>query len=826
MNGGHPVSTAWSAPALPHPPDDHERDLYFARRFRWLFALSVVAALGILYSATVFSFAQPGFIFYLPVVVLTAAYLAVSLIVNVGSRDFSAAAHRRSVDGWAPARYPSVDVLLPICGEDLSVLRNSWRHVGALDWPGRLTVYVLDDGADERARRIAESLGFAYLTRPDRGWFKKSGNLRFGYERSDGEFLLVLDADFAPRSDALHELMPYMSEGVAIVQSPQYFRTLDSQGWLERGAGAVQEFFYRVVQVSRGWHDGAICVGTNALYRRAALDQNGGTTLIEHSEDVHTGFDLRALGWDLVYVPVNVAAGLCPDRVDAFFRQQYRWCTGSMSLLASQKFRREDMGRVTRCCYFSGFLYYVFTAASVIAAPLCGLALLLTFPEGVRLTNYVALAPGLFLAFVAYPLWHRCRYGPEVWSVKLLYGWAHLFALKDALRRRSMGWQPTGGAGSRATTLRVGVALWSGGTALALLSAGVWRALTEDRPLDFAPVIALSGLYLLTVLRLFAPTGRISARVRRPVRVAVASALLVLSTAPVAVARPLPEGRFFAVSANEQDFPRWRAALGPMRGRHTFQAWGIGKDPRVVLAADRRFGTMPIVSWEPWLPPPLGTQDQGRPQPKYSNQAIAEGRQDDYVRRWARAIRDFRRPVVLRFAHEMQGAWYPWSRDAAAYRRAWRHVWNVFRAAKARNVVWLWSPNSNVGQTDTAALMSMAAYWPGARYVDAVGLTSLTFDGAARPGMFAQRLRLMSQTYGKPGVLAEVNVVYEARRAWTNELRATLRKDRAIRGVVWSQQTSRGVRRHAHKAYMDWAGWDDAAVRPMLRATIREMQAR
>ena len=56
----------------------------------------------------------------------------------------------------------------------------------------------------------------------------------------------------------------------------------------------------------------AICVGSNAVYRRAALDSNGGTTLIEHSEDVHTGFDLRRNGWPLRYIPVNLATGLCP----------------------------------------------------------------------------------------------------------------------------------------------------------------------------------------------------------------------------------------------------------------------------------------------------------------------------------------------------------------------------------------------------------------------------------------------------------------------------------------------------------------------------------
>ncbi len=131
-------------------------------------------------------------------------------------------------------------------------------------------------------------------SRPNRGWYKKAGNLRYGYERSSGDFVVVFDADFAPRPDFLSELMPYFdAEGdLGIVQSPQFFRTERGASWVERGAAAVQEFFYRIVQTSRQARGAAICVGTNAIYRRTALDSNGGGTLIEHSEDVHTGFDL------------------------------------------------------------------------------------------------------------------------------------------------------------------------------------------------------------------------------------------------------------------------------------------------------------------------------------------------------------------------------------------------------------------------------------------------------------------------------------------------------------------------------------------------------
>ena len=74
------------------------------------------------------------------------------------------------------------------------------------------------------------------------------------------------------------------------MQTPQFFRIADDQTWIERGAGAVQELFYRSIQTARACNGGSICV----LYRRAALADNLGMTLAEHSEDVLTWFDLNS----------------------------------------------------------------------------------------------------------------------------------------------------------------------------------------------------------------------------------------------------------------------------------------------------------------------------------------------------------------------------------------------------------------------------------------------------------------------------------------------------------------------------------------------------
>ncbi|MFH8799243.1 glycosyltransferase family 2 protein [Streptomyces sp. NPDC017936] len=447
----------------------------------------------------------------LPCLGFSVLYYIVSLRVNSFTADFDLVAHRRLVEEWRPTVYPTVAVFLPVCGEPLDVLRNTWTHVRRLadHYPGKVTPYVLDDSAAPELAALAGELGFVYGSRPNRGWFKKAGNLHYGLGISDEEYVLILDADFAPRADLLHELLPYMERHpeTGIVQSPQYFRVADRQTWIERGAGAVQELFYRAIQVSRQRHGGAICVGSCAVYRRAALEANGGTTLIEHSEDVHTGFDLGRLGWTLRYVPIPLATGNCPDNKSAFYHQQYRWCSGSMSLLGSRKFWSAKLRLTTRLCYFSGFLYYIHTALFTVVAPLIPIVLLVAMPEKLKVEYAALVLPSVVYTLLIFPCWHRCPYRIEAWAVRLMYGWAHLFAIWDIARGRRQAWRPTGSAAAgrkRNRRFGVGVWVWSGGTALLWVGGALWRMLTLYPP-DFALVLASGLFYAVVVGRVLVP---------------------------------------------------------------------------------------------------------------------------------------------------------------------------------------------------------------------------------------------------------------------------------------------------------------------------------
>jgi cellulose synthase (UDP-forming) len=472
---------------LPVPPSDTEKYSY-VRRHTWILTVCTVLTFPpLVYSQIRLFMDSPWFLIYAPFMALGTLTFLVSLIADGIGRGFDLAEHRKIVASWLPLWYPSVDVFLPTCGEPIELLRNTWTYVAALraTYNGKLTPYVLDDAARPEVKRLARQFGFAYATRPDRGWYKKSGNLKYAFEISDGDFILLLDADFAPRADLLDETLPYFAlfPEVGIVQTPQYFHVVDEQTWVERGAGAVQELFYRSIQTTRARKDGAICVGSCAVYRRAALAQNGGMSLAEHSEDLHTGFDLYRLGWQLRYLPIALSTGNCPDNIMAFMNQQYRWCSGTMSLLRGGKFWRTPLSLYSRICYLAGLAGYAYTAVFTFIAPALAIGMLAFTPGFLLLKNMVFIAPVLFYAGVVYPMWHRSPYRLEAWSVRVLSSWAHVFALWDMARGTLRGWQPSGSGAKLQDGRRrlwIGLIGWSLGSSALWAGLGLWRMMTMN----------------------------------------------------------------------------------------------------------------------------------------------------------------------------------------------------------------------------------------------------------------------------------------------------------------------------------------------------------
>ncbi|MFI6323940.1 glycosyltransferase [Nonomuraea sp. NPDC050556] len=389
--------------------------------------------------------------------------------------------HLLLVRSWRPRAVPAVDVFLPTLGEPLDVLRNTFVHVAAMEWNGPLTTWVLDDAARPEVADLADEYGFRYDSRPDRGHLKKAGNLNHGLGLSDAPLIAVFDADFCPRPDFLHHLVPYLEDPqVAIAQSPQFFDTEPDMPWVQRTAGAAQELFYRWLQPSRDADGGAICVGSNVVYRREALDKIDGFPKIDHSEDIYTSVALMRHGLRTKYVPVLLAKGLSPDNVSSYVAQQYRWAMGCLSLLFSRDFHTTPMPWRVRVSYWSGFLSYFVSAINIAAIPLPGLIMLFGYPGDVRAWHMIPFIGPLWVSLVLLPAVSVGRYRFEVFRAQTLYAYCHLFAIWHAVRNQVAAWEPSGAGQARSrlvrTVSRIALA-W-----LALTTAATWAGIAWRAP--------------------------------------------------------------------------------------------------------------------------------------------------------------------------------------------------------------------------------------------------------------------------------------------------------------------------------------------------------
>lgn len=161
----------------------------------------------------------------------------------------------------------------------------------------------------------------------------------------------------------------------------------------------------------------------------------------------------------------------------------------------------------------------------------------------------------------------------------------------------------------------------------------------------------------------------------------------------------------------------------------------------------RNHGSIPMVTWEPW------DYRNGVNQPDYQLSDIYRGTYDAYITKWAQDSKAWGYPYFLRFAHEMNGNWYPWSEQVNGnkrgdYVKVWRHVHDIFTSVGVTNVTWVWSPN--VIYTGSSPLSRL---YPGGNYVDWVAMDGYNW-GTNYGHLWQSFSQIFSQTYNSLLALA------------------------------------------------------------------------
>lgn len=428
---------------LPQPPTLTERNLYINPCCWWvwpgLFGWALTTASGVWYLTHT---NQWPYLLYL---LLETAWITMHFGLVLAACPFKLEEHLQILAAAAQT-VPPVDLCIPCCNEDLDVIRNTFAHAKQMTYPN-LSIYCLDDGASAEVEALAQAHGITYICRPNRGYMTKSGNMQYALGQTTGKYMLVLDADFVAAPDMLQQIVPWMENDhkIAILQTPQYF---DSQGplpWVARGAAYCQEVFYRAIQPARDRINGScICVGTNALYRREALEQCGGFYLVPASEDVHNGYNLIQNGWKIKFLPLIFAKGLCPDSIEGLFKQHYRWCSGSSKLVTSQFFWQAPLPLHLKLAYVSGVSYYPLMASGSIVYAAQIITMIFFLSADVKWYNLYIWLPQVLLQYIIMPNWNHASWGIAPLKSATVFRFAYMVAYIDLIRQQTEAWIPSG----------------------------------------------------------------------------------------------------------------------------------------------------------------------------------------------------------------------------------------------------------------------------------------------------------------------------------------------------------------------------------------------
>lgn len=446
----------------------------------------------------------------------------------------------------------AVDVLITAYGEDPAKVETTVR--AAIAMQGEHRTWILDDGGSDELRELADRLQVRYVRRLNNHG-AKAGNVNHGLSLTKGDFFVILDADFVPKRKFLHETVPFfVDERVAFVQTPQTYGNLVSL--VAKGAGYMQAVFYRFIQPGRNRFNAAFCVGTNVVYRRAAIDDIGGVVTDSKSEDVWTSIHLHERGWRSVYIPMTLAVGDAPETIEAYSKQQLRWATGGFEILVQHNpFSRK------RTLTMDQRLMYMVTATHYLTG-LAPLLLLLVPPLeiffdlrpmtlNISIGQWLLFYSGFYLLQIVLAFFTLGSFRYEVLMLATVSFPIYVKALSNVIAGKDVAWNVTGRKGVRTSPFNFIIPQMLFFLFLALTSVvAIWRD-TDNGVLTLATIWNLLNtailLSFLIVAGFEARRFRLERRAaRKPVAAVAAEAAPEPTPVRTVVARPAPRPGVYA----------------------------------------------------------------------------------------------------------------------------------------------------------------------------------------------------------------------------------------------------------------------------------------
>ncbi|MBL7130859.1 MAG: hypothetical protein ISS45_05615 [Candidatus Omnitrophica bacterium] len=191
-----------------------------------------------------------------------------------------------------------------------------------------------------------------------------------------------------------------------------------------------------------------------------------------------------------------------------------------------------------------------------------------------------------------------------------------------------------------------------------------------------------------------------------------------------------------------------------------------------------------FVTWEPWH----ATDKQG-----LDYNGIISGEWDRYIKEFAEVLKNIDKVVYLRFAHEMNGNWYPWAGSKIGkdkYIAIYRYVKDIFDKTNVTNVKWVFSINWEDVPRENNHFMQ---YYPGDEYADYIGIDGYNWGNTQSwsrwmsfKEVFEKRYQEITDNFKKPVMISEFSSTSMGgdKGRWIKEAMSDIKRMEKIRAFV------------------------------------------
>ena len=275
---------------------------------------------------------------------------------------------------------PSVGVIIPCCGEPVSMVLRTLASVLRQDWPReRMVVVVSDDGHDPDLARALTCWPVIYHSppprfAPGRDGAAKAGNLNSAVtmmlqEHPELRYIETRDCDDELGSNA------FLRQAVGQLEHDErlgYVQTIkESQVSAGDPFNNREAMFYRGQMLSRNAANAAFPCGSGLVWRRVALEDIGLFPAWNLVEDLQSGVEALRRGWHSCYLPIVGAMGQhSPEDVPNVYKQRGTWAIDTVRLmiwgdLSGLSLRQRAQFYELLCYYLHSFTVLVYLPSIV-----------------------------------------------------------------------------------------------------------------------------------------------------------------------------------------------------------------------------------------------------------------------------------------------------------------------------------------------------------------------------------------------------------------------------------------------------------------------------